>query len=75
MIHSGDAPKLEKDLHKIFELNQVNKVNPRKEFFNIPLSEIRDIVGGLNDIDEIHWTMKAEALEYRESLQLKKAKA
>ncbi len=70
MIHSYDAPKLEKELHKVFTSNQVNKVNSRKEFFRVPLVDIKDkiIKLGLNT----HWTMKAEALEYRESLQLTK---
>lgn len=52
---------------------QVNKVNSRKEFFRVPLSEIRAKVEeqGL----ETHWTMKAEALEHRESLQIENKQA
>jgi len=72
MIHSEDAPKLEKDLHRIFELKQVNKVNPRKEFFNVSLSDIKEKVNSFGNSAEVHWTMKAEALEYRDSLQLEK---
>lgn len=72
MIHSEDAPKLEKNLHKIFESNQVNKVNPRKEFFNIPLADIKNHIESLSEGVDVHWTMKAEALEYRESLQIEK---
>ena len=68
MIHSKDAPKLEKELHTMFSLNQVNKVNPRKEFFRVSLTSIKERVEGLG-LDS-HWTMKAEAMEYRESLQL-----
>ncbi|MGF7138315.1 DUF4041 domain-containing protein [Roseimarinus sediminis] len=69
MIHSDDAPKLEKDLHDIFNSERVNKINYRKEFFNTSISEVKSKVEelGLN----AHWTMKAEALEYRESIQLK----
>jgi len=68
MIHSDDAPALEKELHTVFKEGQVNKVNPRKEFFRVPLTQIKEKVSkkGL----ETHWTMKAEALEYRESLQV-----
>lgn len=68
MIHSEDSPRLEKDLHEAFMLYQINKINPRKEFFKVPLSSIKEKVDklGLNT----HWTMKAEALEYRESLQI-----
>jgi predicted Holliday junction resolvase-like endonuclease len=71
MIYSDDAPKLEKELHEVFKNHQVNKVNYRKEFFNVPLKEVRSKVEELEL--ETHWTMKAEALEYRESLQLAKA--
>ncbi|MEM9823856.1 MAG: DUF4041 domain-containing protein [Bacteroidota bacterium] len=68
MIHSDDAPNLEKALHQAFKAEQVNKVNPRKEFFHLPLTSIKNKVAELNL--NPHWTMKAEALEYRESLQL-----
>ena len=72
IIFSEDAPNLEKELHKTFKQNQVNKVNPRKEFFNIPLSDIKNQVTKM-DLNT-HWTMKAEAMEYRESVQLSKEK-
>lgn len=68
MIHSENAPQLERDLHEIFKDHQVNKVNPRKEFFNVPISDIKDKVEGFGL--NTHWTMKAEAMEYRESIQL-----
>ena len=73
MIHSEDAPKLEKELHEVFKLNQVNKINPRKEFFNVKLHDVKAKVQelGLN----AHWTMKAEALEYRESLKIKETES
>jgi len=69
MIHSEDAPKLEKELHNIFELNRVNKINRRKEFFEIPISEIKSKIDDMKI--ETHWTMQAEAQEYRESAELK----
>jgi hypothetical protein len=70
MIHSSNAPSLENELHKFLKTNQVNKVNPRKEFFHVPLSTIKKKVNEL--CTETHWTLKAEALEYRESLQIEK---
>lgn len=71
MIYSEDAPGLETALHKYFVQNQVNKVNPRKEFFRIPIAEIRAEVEkrGL----DVTWTMAAAALEYRESLAIEKS--
>lgn len=66
MIYSEDAPALEKRLHNHFDLASVNKVNSRKEFFEITLSEIRDYVedAGL----KTRWTMAADATEYRQSM-------
>jgi hypothetical protein len=66
MIYAEDAPTLEKDLHRQFEANQINKVNPKKEFFRVSLRDIKEIVAARNI--EAHWTMLAEAREYRESL-------
>lgn len=69
MIYSEDAPALEKELHKRFNLNSVNKVNPRKEFFRTSIAEIRRAVE-VHGIKDVYWTLKAEASEYRESLAM-----
>ena len=61
MIYSDDAPSLENHLHKVFNEKQVNKINSRKEFFNVNLKDMN-----IN----AHWTMFAEAKEYRESLAI-----
>lgn len=69
MIFNTDAPALEKTLHRKFVENQINKVNPRKEFFNIGIIDIKN---ALNEMGiEAHWTMLAEAREYNESKTLK----
>ena len=71
MILSDDAPTLERDLHKKFLRMQINKVNPRKEFFRITLNDIK------NEIEKLgitaKWTMTAEARHYKESLAIEKA--
>lgn len=41
MIHSIDAPALEKKLHDKFDTKRINMVNRRKEFFSATLSEIK----------------------------------
>ena len=71
LIWSEDAPALENMLHKKFALSQVNKVNFRKEFFRLSLSEIRSELEniGIN----VKWTTTAEASEYRETLAIEKA--
>lgn len=65
IIESDDAPALEHTLHQELALMQMNKVNPRKEFFRVKLEDIRALVEkhGLS----VRWTMAAEAAEYRET--------
>ncbi|WP_457809103.1 DUF4041 domain-containing protein [Kushneria sp. EE4] len=65
MIYSDDAPSLERELHRRFADHQVNRINPRKEFFKISLSEVREAIKKENA--EVHWTIAAEAWEYHES--------
>jgi hypothetical protein len=68
IIESEDAPALEHTLHQELALMQMNKVNPRKEFFKVSLADIRKLVEkhGLN----VSWTMAAEAAEYRETMAI-----
>ncbi|MWJ27243.1 DUF4041 domain-containing protein [Halomonas sp. ZH2S] len=68
MIYSEDAPALERELHHQFAEHQVNRINPRKEFFNVPLVAVRKLIE--EEQHEVHWTMAAEAWEYRESKAL-----
>lgn len=68
MIFSDDAPGLEKQLHRHFLREQVNKVNPRKEFFRIDLPSIRKELESLGV--ETQWTMVSQALEYHETLRI-----
>jgi hypothetical protein len=68
MIWAEDAPGLESALHKKFALEQVNKVNYRKEFFRAKLEDIRKELEA--EKIEAKWTMAAEAREYYESLAI-----
>lgn len=68
MIWSEDAPALERSLHKEFVKAQVNKVNPRKEFFRIPVAQVRETLEKRGI--ETSWTLAAAAAEYRESLAI-----
>jgi hypothetical protein len=65
MIWSENAPALETSLHRQFVQSQVNKINPRKEFFRVGISELREAIEKVGL--EAAWTMTAEAREYRES--------
>jgi len=44
MIFSDDAPTLEGALHEHFADRCINKINPRKEFFQVNLGEIEEVV-------------------------------
>lgn len=68
MVFNEDAPALEKALHRHFLSQQVNKVNPRKEFFRLSLTDIRQELESLGV--EAQWTMTAAAHEYRETLRI-----
>lgn len=70
MIYSEDAPKLETTLHKHFLMNQVNKVNYRKEFFRTDLHSIKEVVDGFGL--ECCWTEAAKAEEYKETLAIER---
>mgnify|MGYP000550865535 CR=1 FL=1 len=67
-IYSEDAPGLGSKLHDVFDNQRVNMVNPRKEFFRVPLSAIEDEVQKLGLTP--HFTILARAEEYRESLHM-----
>lgn len=68
MLYSEDAPGLERTLHRRFLRKQVNKVNPRKEFFRVSLQDIRSEIETMGL--PAHWTMTADAHDYRESLRI-----
>jgi hypothetical protein len=70
LIFSEDAPALETTLHKKFLEAQVNKVNPRKEFFRLDIAAIKQLVESMGL--EARWTMAASAMEYRESLAIER---
>ncbi|ATB27401.1 hypothetical protein MEBOL_000841 [Melittangium boletus DSM 14713] len=71
LISSQDAPALERELHKRFVRMQVNKVNPRKEFFRLSLHDIRQEIERMGI--SARWTLAAECREYKETLAIERA--
>ncbi|MGN7297030.1 DUF4041 domain-containing protein [Ferdinandcohnia sp. SAFN-114] len=69
VIFSDNAPELEASLHRTFSHRRVNKINERKEFFNVRLEEIKKVVNQNHDA-VIEFTMVADAKEYRETKKL-----
>lgn len=72
MIFSDDAPSLENALHKAFEDRKLNMVNQRREFFNVTLDEIEQVVKRNFD-KTVEFTRIAPAEQYRESQMLRKS--
>ena len=70
LIYSDNARKLEADLHNLFDTNRKNKVNKRKEFFEV---DLQDIQKACNDLGHsIKFTKLADAREFRETQDLLK---
>lgn len=67
-IFSDDAPALENAIHHRLHSNRVNKVNLRKEFFDISLDELESLVNELEPTAEFSRTMAAE--EYHQSMSM-----
>lgn len=68
MIYADDAPRLERELHRKFLLSQINKTNPRKEFFRVTIIELKEMIELLGLT--CNWTLAAYAAEYRESVAI-----
>ncbi|GAD81195.1 DUF4041 domain-containing protein [Vibrio ezurae] len=71
MIHTTDAPSLEKELHRVFDNNRLNMVNRRKEFFQVDLSDIKKAVKNF-DIDDAEFIETAVAQDFNETRAMRK---
>lgn len=73
LIESNNAPALEHKVHRQLLAMQVNKMNFRKEFFRIGLTEIHQEIDKLKQGEDFTikiWTDKAVAQEYKDSLEI-----
>ena len=71
LIFSDDAPKLETALHREFVDKKVNLVNGRKEFFNVTLEEIKNVVQKNHD-KTVEFVNIPDAQQYRETMMIRK---
>lgn len=67
-IFSEDAVNLENELHKRLADKRTNKVNLRKEFFNVTIDELEILVQNVDETAEFNRTMLAT--EFRQSQSL-----
>jgi len=68
IIYTEDAPSFESKLHEHFDHRRINKVNERKEFFEVTIEEIETVVKRYNATIEI--IKESEAKDYRQTLAL-----
>lgn len=69
MIFSEDAPALEAQIQRVFADRRLNLVNYRKEFFNVTLDEIKEVVSEFNN--KVEFIDEVEAKEYTETLRVR----
>lgn len=70
MIFSDDAPALENALHKAFADKKVNMVNQRREFFNVTLEEIKEVIKQNYD-KTVEFIDTPDAEQYRMSQKMR----
>lgn len=71
MIFSNDAPALENALHHAFEDRRVNMINNRREFFNVTLEEIEQVVKDNFKERTVEFSHIPEAEQFRESEKMR----
>lgn len=74
LIFSTQAFKLEKALHDRFAKARMNQVNSRKEFFKVPLEEVRKAIIKEFNGNSVEFHMQPEAKEFRQSIERLKLK-
>ncbi|MCL2219312.1 MAG: DUF4041 domain-containing protein [Chitinispirillia bacterium] len=70
MIFCEDAPALEAALHRAFEGNKLNWVNTRREFFNVSLNDIKQVVKANYD-KTVEFIEHADAEQFRTSMRMR----
>lgn len=68
-IFSEDAVSLESRLHNELNQRRVNKVNLRKEFFNVSVSELQSLVERIDPSAEFKITAAAEQFRQSQSME------
>lgn len=73
LMFSDQAYKLEKALHDRFAPQRLNQVNNRKEFFRVPLDQVRDAMIKEFNGTSVEFHMQPDAKEFRQSIAKLKA--
>jgi hypothetical protein len=70
MVYSQDAVALENTIHKHLWNHRMNRVNIKREFFNVRWEEIKNVFQEAHGA-EVKLTKVAKAVEYRQSLAMR----
>lgn len=71
LIFSDNAPALEAALHRTFADKRLNYINNRREFFRVPLEDIKKVVHENHD-KIVEFVDVAPAEQYRQTLRMTK---
>ena len=69
LVFSDQAYQLEKALHDRFAKQRLNQVNNRKEFFRVPLDDVRQAILKEFNGSSVEFHMQPEAREFRQSIE------
>ncbi len=72
LVYTENAPELENKLHSHLNEKRLNLVHLRREFFNVTMEEIEQVIKEFNL--DIQLTKLAEAKEYRMSQSIRESK-
>ena len=61
---------LEAQIHDLLLERKLNRVNPRKEFFKITITELKDVLS--NQGFQVKWTIASDVQEWREKRRAKR---
>jgi hypothetical protein len=62
LVFTDDAPALERSLQQELENNRINRVNRRKEFFRVPLEDVKRLMA--EKFPDVPFTEQADAREF-----------
>jgi regulator of replication initiation timing len=68
LVSCDDAPALESAVHRHLHRNQINRANPRKEFYRTDIETVAKIVQ--ENHGDVQYIADAEALQYRQSVTM-----
>lgn len=70
LYHPTSALDLEAQIHDLLLERKLNRVNPRKEFFKITITELKEVLSSAGF--QVKWTIASDVQEWREKRRAKR---